>query len=147
MTEQGGRINDLQKLVKVRAITRDLPGNANRTAGLRNPQKLSTFQAFLHTPMAGAAIFKPITQTYLKAYEIGWPSTLGFLGMYNDNNKFWNFPQLSRAGAMGSQIHPHLVEGVSNTYDYGNEKINQIQEWLNGLDQQNQSLMDYDSSK
>lgn len=135
--EQGGRIQDLQRLVKVRDITRHLPGNANRTASIaKNPQKISAFQAFLHTPLAGAKLFSPISQTYMKLYQKGIPSTTGLLGMNLDNNRLWNAGQMNRAVAMGSMLHPSLMIGAADT-------VRDTYNWMLDNDVPEEELFDF----
>jgi len=143
--EQGGRIVPLQKMAKLRHMTRKLPGNANRTASLiKNPEKVTPFHAFLKTPMAGAAFFNPISKAYLGAYKKGWPVTSGLAGMNINDNRLWNFPKINRAVAMGTQVHPDVILGgidLSKTgYDWTKEKLTGVQE---DLDEAEKTVKEY----
>ena len=113
LLEKGGRIKDLQKLVKVDEMSRTQAGSGlsgSNMIPIRQSGKLSPFQALMQTPAGG--MLPLVHSAYMSAYRKGWPSKTGLLNM-DRKNKYWSPTKIARAAQQSAQPYPKVYDLVT----------------------------------
>jgi hypothetical protein len=129
ITGQGGRIKDLQKLVKLDALERGQAASGFESVDMEplihGADKRGPIQSLINTPLAQYVPTLP--KMYIGLYKHGYPTTTGALWM---NRKGAYEPsRYIRAAAQGSQLHKDAKDGTAKAFNTGKTFA---EKWWNG---------------
>lgn len=133
MMETGGDIKNLQNMAKLEYMNKgqlgsDLSGHGIET----NAGSMTPFQGFIESSNPVEMALSMPKRAYLNMYKRGWPARTGYLGLSGKDTG--DIMKYTRAGSQASQVHPKLVTGAMNSYDFAKKQLEgmgtSLADWL-----------------
>ena len=130
LTDQGGRVKDLQKVAKLAYMDRMQEGSDLTGMGVRNIANAGNpglVEKLLMTPMAGYIPIGP--RVALAAYKTGWPVKTGLLNM--SGKDLGRLSLYTRAAEQATQPYPKAINYVEGQGRAIKKKMTEAEKWIN----------------